>query len=400
MTEEHILISLCGTSPAVITETIWALAMEDVENPAEAELPHRVIVLTTTLGAQSIREQLLTSPKDGVEPIWAQLRKSLKDEGFNLEGRLIFGDTSEHLKVFSKPDLETGLATPLDDIRTADDQNATADYLLETLRGFTERPRTRITASLAGGRKTMSSLLYGCMSLVGRRDDRLTHVLVSEPYEAYYLTPRFYFPKQTQQNLGESSQRLQGNSKGVIPASQAQIELMDVPFVPIRYIFEKQLGNTPSGFQDLVQTYTGRAVMTDLSIPIILDSSTSSITYGTITVSFSVKEFALFHFLAHRARQGFPAYRDYKSGLDDLDIYFEKLKASAPKDDPSHPYCDLSSIDPDDLRKLISSMKSKIKKYGPLSIHLANCLPEKGRLSLDYPAALIQEGGKGMSSSQ
>jgi len=388
MTEEHILLSLCGTSPAVITETIWALAMEDADDPSQAELPHRVIVLTTTMGARSIREQLLTPLAEGDVPIWTQLRTALKNEGFDLEGRLIFGDTSEHLKVFSKPDLETGLASPLDDIRTADDQNATADFLLETLRGFTERPRTRITASLAGGRKTMSSLLYGCMSLVGRRDDRLTHVLVSEPYEAYYLNPRFYFPKQENQNLGVELKE-HGEGGGVILASQAAIELMDVPFVPIRYIFEKQLGNTPAGFQDLVQTYTGRAVTTDVSVSLALSPETSSITYGDTTILLSAKEFGLFHFLSTRARLGLPAYRDYKSGLDDLADHLKKLKASVPKDDPSHPYRDLTEIDPDDIRKLISSMKIKIKKHGHLTHHLANCLPEKGRLSLDYPAKLI-----------
>jgi CRISPR-associated protein (TIGR02584 family) len=384
MTEEHILISLCGTSPAVITETIWALAMEE-DDPSIAELPHRIIVLTTTIGAQSIREQLLTPVAEGSPSIWSQLRTSLKQAGFALEGRLIFGDTSEHLKVFSKPDLETGLASPLDDIRTADDQNATADYLLETLRGFTERPRTRITASLAGGRKTMSSLLYGCMSLVGRRDDRLTHVLVSEPYEAYYLNPRFYFPKQLQQNLGTPPQ---GNGETLL-ASRAKIELMDVPFVPIRYMFEKQLGSTPAGFQDLVQTYTGRAVTTDVSTPVTLDPDTCTLIYGTETITLSVREWALFHFLATRTLEKKPAYRDYKSGLDDLDAHIKKLKASIPDDDLTHPHRDLTSIDPDDIRKIISSMKGKIKKHGPLTISLTNCLPEKGRMSFDYPPHLI-----------
>ena len=37
-----VLIALCGLSPAVITETVWALAHE-----SPAILPDRVIVLTT-----------------------------------------------------------------------------------------------------------------------------------------------------------------------------------------------------------------------------------------------------------------------------------------------------------------------------------------------------------------
>jgi len=381
----HILIALCGTSPAILTETIWALAMEDSDDPSSANLPHKIIVLTTTTGAKSIREQLLTpleNSPSGTPCIWTQLRNALATRGFNIQDRLIFGDTSEHLKVFSKPDFETGFASPLDDIRTIDDQNAAADFLLETLRGFADQPNTQITASLAGGRKTMSALLYGCMSLVGRRDDRLTHVLVSAPYDAFNLSPRFYFSEQLDQKLSLET--------SILSASDAIVELMDVPFVPIRYIFEKQLGNTPAGFQDLVETYTGQAVTTDLNTTLKLDASRSTILYGKIPIALSSKEFAIFHFLATRVHQGHPPYPDYKSGLDDLNEHIQALRSQAPSDNLSHPYHTLTSIDSEDIRKLISSMKSKIKKQGHITRPLANCLPEKGRLSLDYPAEMVE----------
>lgn len=385
MNEQHILIALCGTSPAVLTETIWAMAMESIHDPSSAELPHRIIVLTTTLGAQSISQQLLENREPGSEPVWTHLRNTLKQAGFPIEDRLIFGDTSEHLRRFSLPCPHTGLATALDDIRTKEEQTATADYILETLRSFTETPNTKVSASLAGGRKTMSSLLYGCMTLVGRRDDRLTHVLVSEPYDNPGLTPRFYYPEQQQQTLSLP------NADQLIQANKAIIELMDVPFVPVRYAFEKQLGNTPSGFHELVAIYTGNAITSDIDVRLTLSPSNCSITYGAAQNRLSSREFTLFHFLAHRAKENRPAYPDYKSGIDDIGLHIKKLKASAPAGNLAHIYHDLpTNLDHEDIRKIIDAIKRKIKMHGPSLLPLIQSLPEKGRLSLNYPPKLIQ----------
>jgi len=384
MNEEHILLSLCGTSPAVITETIWALAQEHIENPSSADLPHRIVVLTTTLGAKSIREQLLTCPQSGTESIWSQLRNELKQAGFNIKGRLVFGDTSEHLRVFSIPCPLTGLASPLDDIRTADDQTATADYLLETLRSFTETPNTKVTASLAGGRKTMSSLLYGCMTLIGRRDDRLTHVLVSQPYDSPVIRPRFYYPQQQEQEL------ITPNELHPILAQDAQVQLMDVPYVPVRYAFEKQLGDTPGGFHELVAIYTGKAILTDVDLPLSLNPIRSEVQYGTYTIKLSLREFGLMHFLAFRAQQKLIAYPDYKSGIDDYNAHLKTLKDNAPQGNIAHPYHRLqASEDHSDIRKILNLIKDKIKQCSPGCSPLARCLPERGRLSLEYPAKLI-----------
>lgn len=381
--QQHILLALCGTSPAILTETIWALAMEHATQPELVDLPDRVIVLTTKQGADAIRSQLLSNTAKNEKSIWQQLRQSLAELGFNTRGKLTFGDTSEHLRVFSRPCELTGLASPLDDIRNAEDQTATADFLLETLRSFTEHPGVHITASLAGGRKTMSSLLYGCMTLVGRHDDRLTHVLVSEPYENPRLQPRFYFPAQ-------EAQQLHAEGNAVIQANDATVTLMDVPFIPIRYTFEKHLGNTPAGFRQLVATYTGKALAASSQLPLRLRHSDTSLQIGSESIHLSTKEFLIIHFLAQRAQNSKPAYPDYKSGLEDLDTHCQKLKNMAPAGNLAHPFHTLpASIDAEDMRKLISSLRKKIKDHTPGCADLLNALPEKGRLSLEYPSELI-----------
>src|SRR5207237_3833730 len=89
------------------------------------------------------------------------------------------------------------LCTPdgrmLDDIRTVDDNSYAANQICEIVRELTRDPDTRLHASAAGGRKTMSIYLTAAMQLFGRVQDRLSHVLVSEPFEMnqefFYIPP-------------------------------------------------------------------------------------------------------------------------------------------------------------------------------------------------------------------
>ena len=63
----HILICLCGMSPAVVTETVYALAQS-------GDPPAQVIVITTSAGEAVLREKLWDSG------VWAALEKRLKME--------------------------------------------------------------------------------------------------------------------------------------------------------------------------------------------------------------------------------------------------------------------------------------------------------------------------------
>jgi hypothetical protein len=96
------------------------------------------------------------------------------------------------------PPPELGRSRELDDLRSPADNEAAADFLLEQVRTIVENPDTRLVASLAGGRKTMGAILYAALTLVAREDDRITHVLVKEPFETLR---EFWYP--AQHNLGD-----------------------------------------------------------------------------------------------------------------------------------------------------------------------------------------------------
>lgn len=227
-----VLFSVIGMSPAVLTETVWALAHEK-----PAVIPDRVIVVTTTTGRTQIMNALF-----GQDRIWESLRASVK-----AGSRLRFGQTQDDIRVFTTQDPKTGLSRELDDLRTAADNRAAADFILEQLRAITENPDIRMVASLAGGRKTMGALLVSCMTLIGRETDRLTHVLVNDPYDLR-LEPSFFFPGQPVRTLKK------GDGK-TVRATDAVIELADLPFVPLRNRF-RDIGEFPGNFTAMAARYS------------------------------------------------------------------------------------------------------------------------------------------------
>src|SRR6516164_11043285 len=74
---EVVLLAVTGMSPAILTETVWALAQE---NPPV--VPDRVVVLTTTAGKEQIERQLFTpQPHFNNQCGWDCLRAKLRERG-------------------------------------------------------------------------------------------------------------------------------------------------------------------------------------------------------------------------------------------------------------------------------------------------------------------------------
>ena len=137
---------------------------------------------------------------------WPDL--TLKEENI-----LVFRDSQNH---------------ELEDIRTDQDEGIAADFLFKTLRDLMEEfPETPVVASIAGGRKTMSYLMGSVMSILGRRDDELTHVLVDPRYEAIDTEKSggqfFYRTKNSRTFYTRQGEKLDG--------AAAEVELSSIPFI-------------------------------------------------------------------------------------------------------------------------------------------------------------------------
>ncbi len=226
---ERVLFAVLGVSPSVLTETVWALA-----HSAEPLIPDHIVVLTTTVGRQALSKALFNNDCG-----WQRLVAALSREGHAVAGKLRFGLAADHVRLFPAPDGASDLA----DLVTSADNLAAADFILRELRSFTESPDTEVLASIAGGRKTMSAMLMACMSLLGRSQDRVLHVLVNAPFDTP-LDPPFLFPEAKVKHRGAD-----GRSHA---SSRALIELIDVPFVRMRGWYEGAFRATPPGYAALV----------------------------------------------------------------------------------------------------------------------------------------------------
>lgn len=196
------MVCVTGLSPQVVTETIYALAHQP-----EPWVPTEVHILTTREGASRAKLLLLAPDRN-------QFGK-LVDE-LDL-GAIAFDEGHIHI-------LQDGSGRPMEDIRTQADNMATADGILRKVAEFSADPDCAIHVSLAGGRKSMGFFAGYALSLCGRPQDRLSHVLVSPEFES---NAQFFFPPREPRVLFTRDQT-------PISTRDAVIELADIPFVRLR----------------------------------------------------------------------------------------------------------------------------------------------------------------------
>ena len=222
-----ILIAGMGTSPAVLTNAVWALAHQ--KKPV---VPDEIVVLITKNGKGLLQRELI---ENGV---WSEMLTELKREKIDIDGRLVFGETS----IRTIPD---ACGNEIDDLRTGEDNLRAADFMLAQLRQYTEDAGTELHVSIAGGRKTMSALLFSCMTLLGRESDKVYHILLPQALEFFGATPTFYYPKRG----ATYTAKLTGKKH---KAKDLQCELFEVPFVRMRGWYQDKFKTIPPSYRTLI----------------------------------------------------------------------------------------------------------------------------------------------------
>jgi|ERR1051325_2929844 CRISPR-associated protein (TIGR02584 family) len=377
-----VLLSITGQSPAVLTETVWALAQEK-----PVMIPHRVVVMTTTEGRETLVRELLSPPENCV---WDQLRRRLEDLGHNLSGRLQFGQTPQDIRVFTIFDPKLKRNRELADIATEEENMAAADCIMETIRGLAMDDDVRLVASVAGGRKTMSALLFSVMSLLGKEDDLLTHVLVNEPFESRGLKPRFYFP--LGKGLVHNGTDREGNPVS-IGSDKAKIQLGKIPFVALRNLFERDLKKKQS-YSRLVQHCQNKAdEYARQNVRLAIRRSRREVLINDHPLMLSNLQHLLLLFLAENAIAGLPSPSKFANAIEPLIQFVAQVRKSCDannwtdiRDEAALP------VDFDDqrLRKILDELKTKLLSAGTQTASLIPLLPARGRFSLNLaPASIV-----------
>ena len=202
--EKHprrILLAVTGNSPQIVTETLYALAVEQ----APTFIPTEIHVISTSIGLDAVRDSLL-APQTG------HFHRLLAE--YDLPASIRFDESTLHVIV-------DGAGQPLPDINSLADNRAAADQILDLVRQLASDENCAIHASIAGGRKTMGFFMGYAMSLLGRDQDALSHVLVTEPFEK---CPGFYYPPR-------QSRDFETHSGQSVSSAQAKVMLAEIPFL-------------------------------------------------------------------------------------------------------------------------------------------------------------------------
>lgn len=310
MNPEHyprrILLCVSGLSPQIVTETLYALTVTGKSR----FVPTEIHLLTTADGADRARLTLLSE-----EPGWFQrLRREhgLPDIRFTLD----------HIHI-----LRDGEGRLLCDIRSVADNEAIADAITAKVRELTADPDSAIHASIAGGRKTMGFYLGYALSLFGRPQDRLSHVLVSSPFES---NPNFFYPARVERVIFATSP-----DQRPLDASSATVTLADIPFVRLRDGLQESLLHEGASFGDAV-----RQAQRNLAAPsLTLNATTCRVRCGETVLRLTPISFAWLAWFARRALEGSPPLHWKRIGPVEVEAFLAEHKAALndPLADDQHP---------------------------------------------------------------
>ena len=265
----RILLAVTGLSPQVVTETLHALATAE----GAPFVPTEIHLITTGEGRHRAELALLSN-----DPGW--FHRLREDYGLP---EIAFG--LENIHCINNAD-----GKPLDDIRSPADNEKLADLITATVRELTADDNAALHASIAGGRKTMGFYLGYALSLFGRPQDRLSHVLVNEPFESCW---DFFYPTPYSKVITTRDNKL-------VDTRDAQISLAEIPFVRLRHELDPQWLDGDAPFSETVA-----AAQRALQPPeLIIDIQHQRIRAGGIDIDLPPRELALYAVFARRLLNG------------------------------------------------------------------------------------------------
>jgi CRISPR-associated protein (TIGR02584 family) len=295
----HILLATTGESPQVVTETLYAVAQNN------DDWPEQIYLITTTLGETRARTGLLEQGH----------LKRLCDE----IGKPIPQFTADDILV-----VPNAQGQPVDDARSLEDHEALANFIMTQVRDLTADDTITIHASLAGGRKTMTFYLGYAMSLFGRIQDRLSHVLISQGYENRH---DFWYPSAEQSVLLDREGKALTHPDGSpLMPRDAKVTLAPIPFIRQRATLPLLTNKAGAvNFRDLVRAINLAEQPEDILLTldfakssIILEDSQGEM--NPIIFQPGLLELAFFQIIAQATSQGNTQLTRPKEGTPSLEL--------------------------------------------------------------------------------
>ncbi len=268
---KHVLISVVGLSPQVITETLhccWCLASPPVPIT-------EVFALTTLRGKQALEETLLGDN--------GKLNSLCSD--YNLPS-IRFNLANIHL-------LKDADGQPLEDISSVIDNEALADQLFAFVRNLATSADICLHASIAGGRKTMGLYIGLAMQFYGRPGDTLSHVLVNPELE----NQEFFYPPPDNANVILDDGR-------IIPSAEIRLELAEVPLLLLKEKIPFLKEHTDAGYTELIGIAQREYNALQAISPVAINTFSRCLEIREVAINLTPLELALYLFFARQHLEG------------------------------------------------------------------------------------------------
>ncbi len=285
---QHELIALLGRTPQVLTETLYALCVQEGIPISE------ISAISTQEGRRVAIDKLLDPQRGRFYQMQRDYPAQCRQMRFSAENIFVAHD---------------GLL-PLQDIQSRRDSENFLELILRVLWERTSDPHIAVHCSLAGGRKTMSSYMALVMQMLGREQDKLYHVLLT-PAEAEHHA-EFYYP-------APAAQRLRLSDGRIFDSAQVKVELVEIPYVRLRERLPMELLDRRASFAELLQ-WTQAQIAALPRMPVLqLFPSRHALRLGPREIVLPPMEFCLYWYFAERSQN-----RPEATPRENYERYFER----------------------------------------------------------------------------
>lgn len=261
--KKNILVAVSGLTPQIITEAFFCLWIKK-------NIPvHEIYILTTRRGRDII---LKADSKFKYPPLKKELHDLCNQYKIPFPK---FEINDQHIICAKEQSIE------LYDIRTDKHNILFPNKVCDVISNLTSDPDNTLYCCISGGRKTMSVYLAFALSLFGRSDDKLMHVLTSEE-NAF----KNFYPKSKKE--------------------AKELEIAEIPYVRLRkYLKEQKKSGKIKNFRyDLLVKLTQNEISPEDETKMYLNTKSSLIQFaGNDPVKIPPVEMKLYSFVVKTLKE-------------------------------------------------------------------------------------------------
>ena len=214
--KEEIFLAVVGMTPQILTECLYYYYHDYYSQNRRFD---RIKVFTTNRGLKKLKSTLFDDKR--IEQLEIALDLPINSIPFTESDIILFKDDD---------------GNPIEDLRSNQTTDKVISLLYDEMNRWTKSGDNRITATVSGGRKTMSSAMALAFQLYAREQDELIHIMVPDEKMDYTSTEaeNWFFPS----DPNDPEQKL---------------DVMNIPIIKVGRYLGESLSTTPEKLFNKIQ---------------------------------------------------------------------------------------------------------------------------------------------------